>query len=312
MTSISSLVETIACPICSGSSYEVVRPSRYPQFVTADDLARLYSASSHAILMDQVVRCKSCGLQYVNPRPKSELIIDGYAAAEDHTFVAQNPQRIDTFGKALRQIFGKLGQSGGNGRTLLDIGSAGGAFLVAARDFGFKPVGVEPSRWMADYGRRTYNVDIRDGILTDGMFPDASFDVISILDVIEHVPDPHSLIQLMHRLLKPDGYLLLSYPDAGSIAAKLLGERWPFWLSVHLLYYDRKTIAEQLRRGGFQTMLYQPLNPSLPFSYILNRAGEYFSVFHSLAGLTDKIGVGGIPIAYNMGQTFLAARKAGA
>jgi hypothetical protein len=152
--------------------------------VTADDLARLYSASSDHILMDQVVRCRNCDFQYVNPRLKPELIIEGYAAAEDPTFVAQNPQRIATFSRALSRIFGRLGQNAGNGRRLLDVGCAGGAFLVAARNFGFQPVGVEPSRWLADFGRRTYNVDIRDGILEPGMFPDESFDVISIWDVI--------------------------------------------------------------------------------------------------------------------------------
>jgi SAM-dependent methyltransferase len=310
MPSVSSLVETIPCPVCTGSRFEVVRPSRYPEFVTVEDLARLYSASSNHVLMDQVVRCRDCNLQYVNPRPKQELIIDGYAAAEDHTFVAQNPQRIATFGKALKHMFGRLGQSGGNGRKLLDIGSAGGAFLVAARDFGFQPVGVEPSRWMADFGRRTYNVDIRDGILMPGMFPEPNFDVITIWDVIEHVPDPHGLFSLINRLLKPDGYLLVSYPDVGSLAAKLLGERWPFWLSVHLMYYDRRTMAAQLKRAGFETLSFYPLNPSLPLSYILQRAGEYFSVFQSVAGLTDKIGIGGIPFPYNMGQTMLVARKA--
>ena len=295
--------------MCTGAAFDVVRTSRYPEFVRVDDLARLYSASSNHILMDQVVRCTDCGLQYVNPRPKPELIIDGYASAEDPTFVAQNPQRIATFSKALQRVFLRLGQTAGHGRRLLDVGSAGGAFLVAARNFGFDPVGVEPSRWMADFGRRTYQVDIRDGILVPGMFADESFDVISIWDVIEHVPDPHALFSLVNRLLKPEGYLLVSYPDVGSMAARLLGERWPFWLSVHLLYYDRRTIAAQLKRAGFEAVLYQPLNPSLPLSYVLNRAGEYFSVFHTLAGLTDKIGIGRIPFTYNMGQTLLTARK---
>jgi SAM-dependent methyltransferase len=295
--------------VCAGGKFDVVRPSRYPEFVTVDDLAQLYSASSNHILMDQVVRCRTCGLCYVNPRPRPELIIDAYASAEDPTFVAQNPQRIATFSKALHKIFSQLGQSGGHGRKLLDIGSAGGAFLVAARDFGFDPVGVEPSRWMADFGRRTYRVDIRDGILVPGMFADESFDVISIWDVIEHVPDPHGLFTLIHRLLKPDGYLLVSYPDVASMAAKLLGERWPFWLSVHLLYYDRKTIAAQLNKAGFRPVLYRPLNPSLPLSYVLTRAGEYFPFFHTLAALTDKAGIGRIPLSYNMGQTLLAARK---
>ena len=161
-------------------------------------------------------------LWYTSIRSASELTLSSYSDAVDPVFVSQNRDRIVTFRKTLSNVLHKLGETDGKGRRLLDIGCAGGAFPVAARDLGFDPVGVEPSRWLADYGRRTYGLDIRNGILQEGMFPGDSFDVVTLWDVIEHVPDPHQLLTLVNSLLKPGGLLLVNYPDVGSIAARLL------------------------------------------------------------------------------------------
>lgn len=309
MTESPTLFESIPCPLCGSSRFQVIRKSGYPAGVTAEELSQAYSASSHQELMDQVVECSDCQMQYVNPRVNPEVLIGSYAAAEDPTFVEQNPDRIRTFSRMLKQAFGELGETSGNGRRILDVGCAGGAFLVAARDFGFKPVGVEPSRWLADYGRRTYNIDVRDGILEPGVFPEQSFDVITIWDVIEHVPDPHSVLTLIHSLLKPNGILLLSTPDVDSAPAKLMGSKWPFWLSVHLHYFTRATITKQLEKGGFHVHSIHRLWQTLPLAYVLRRAGHYFSPFHAVAALTDGIGIGKSGCSYYMGQAWVIARK---
>jgi SAM-dependent methyltransferase len=303
------LFETILCPICGSDGMEVVRPSRYPASITAEDINALYSASSSHILKDQVVQCQGCSLIYVNPRPLTELTIGSYSSAVDPTFVAQNDDRIATFRRSLSGVLRKLGQSGGNGRRLLDIGCAGGAFPVTARHLGFAPVGVEPSRWMADYGRRTYGLDIRDGILEAGMFPPESFDVVTLWDVIEHVPQPHELLTLAHDLLKPRGLLLVNYPDVGSFAARLLGSRWPFWLSVHLFYYTRATMARQLARAGYSLIWQEPCWPSLQAGYVFERAAPYFRPAGWLVPVLDALHLSRIPLTYNMGQTLAVSRK---
>jgi SAM-dependent methyltransferase len=303
------LFETIDCPLCGEAGFEVVRASRYPPHVTVEDIQRLYSASSAHVLMDQVVSCRACSMHYVNPRPSAQLIIGSYEDAVDPTFVAQNAGRIATFRRALRRVLARLGESGGNGRRLLDIGCAGGAFPAAARDLGFQPSGVEPSRWLADFGRRTYGLDIRDGILQPGMFPEPSFDVITLWDVIEHVPQPRELLSLIARLLKPAGLLLVNYPDVDSVAAHLLGSRWPFWLSVHLLYYSRKTIGKQLTRAGFSPLWFESFWPQLPFGYVLQRTAPYFPPASLGAKLVNGTGIGRLPFTYNMGQTLVVARK---
>src|SRR5260370_15996500 len=140
------LLETIDCPLCGGRQMEIVRAPRHPPGITAAELKKLYSASSAHALMDQVVRCRSCSLHYVNPRPDHELIICSYAEAEDPTFVAQNDQRLATFRRTIPRVLRGLGKISGEGMHLLDVGCAGGAFPAVAREAGFNAIGVEPSR----------------------------------------------------------------------------------------------------------------------------------------------------------------------
>jgi SAM-dependent methyltransferase len=303
------LFETIACPLCGSMDMVVIRPATHPPSVTAEELRKLYSASSAHHLDDQVVECSSCSLVYVNPRPATELTVSSYADAVDPTFVAQNENRIAAFRRSLRGVLKKFGWSGGEGRRLLDIGCAGGAFPAAARDLGFQPVGVEPSRWMADFARRTYGLEVRDGILERGMFPPASFDVVTLWDVIEHVPQPHEVLTIAFDLLRPGGLLLVNYPDVGSMAARVLGRSWPFWLSVHLFYYTRTTIARQLSRAGFSLLWQEACFPSLPLDYVLQRATPYFPLFGWLMPLARGLGLSRMAVLYNMGQTLAVSRK---
>jgi len=248
----SELFQEINCPLCGSADYTVVQPAHYPASVDERRLKQIFRAASDHALWDQVVRCRVCNLVYINPRPRAELILEGYAQAEDPVFAAQNDARIRGFRKTLESVVQRLGISP-QGRRVLDVGCAGGAFLVAARQMGFAVTGIEPARWMAAYGREHYQLDIREGILEPSSFEAHSFDVITLWDVIEHLPQPLETLQIVRSLLKPGGVLLVNYPDIGTLPARVLGRRWPFWLSVHLIYYTRKTMTEQLRRAGFST-----------------------------------------------------------
>jgi len=295
--------------LCGGNEYAVLSPSRYPEDVTAEQLRQAFSASSDEKLADQLVRCKGCTLVYVNPRIDDSLLVESYESAVDPTFIAQNPERIRTFSKLLKKSLPPVGYKPAPGARLLDVGCAGGAFLVAARDYGFNVTGVEPSHWLAESGRTQYGLDIRQGVLSPGMFPDKSFDVITLWDVIEHVSQPTELLGSIYRLLKPDGLLLVNYPDFGSWMARMLGKRWPFLLSVHILYYTRKTMTLQLEKAGFKTVRIKPHFQSLKFGYILKRMGPYVALSRPLRSIVEAVGLGNLPVTYNMGQTLVVARK---
>jgi 2-polyprenyl-3-methyl-5-hydroxy-6-metoxy-1,4-benzoquinol methylase len=305
----SNLFCAIACPLCGGDDYSVLSPSQYPGDVTAEQLQQAFSASSDEKLMDQLVRCSGCALVYVNPRIDDALLVESYESAVDPAFIEQNPERIRTFSKLLKKTLPRVGYQPPPGARLLDVGCAGGAFLVAAREYGFTVTGVEPSRWLAESGRTQYGLDIRPGILSAGMFPDERFDVITLWDVIEHVTQPTELLGSIHRLLKPNGLLLVNYPDFGSWMARMLGQRWPFLLSVHLLYYTRATITLQLQRAGFKPVRIQPHFQSLKLGYVLKRMGPYVALSRPIRSIIEGVGLGNLPVTYNMGQTLVVARK---
>lgn len=285
-----------------------VRASLYPANFDIRQLQSVYCASSDHQLLDRVVRCVSCEMVFLSPRPDTTLIQGGYEAVEDPVFVAQNPQRIRTFARVTRSILDRTHYNPA-GKDLLDVGCAGGAFPAAARDAGFNAQGIEPSRWLSSYARQTYGLEIRQGILTSGVYPQAGFDVVSLWDVIEHVPEPHEILTIIHGLLRPQGYLWVNYPDIGSLTAKLMRWRWPFWLSVHLHYYVRKTMQRQLEQAGFEVLFMTPHWQQLQLGYVLQRAAALAPPMVVFEKLVNGIGLGSLPFTYNMGQTLVVARR---
>ena len=303
----SELFQEINCPLCGSADYTVVQPAHYPASVDERRLKQIFRAASDHALWDQVVRCRVCNLVYINPRPRAELILEGYAQAEDPVFAAQNDARIRGFRKTLESVVQRLGISPKR-RRVLDVGCAGGAFLVAAREMGFTVTGIEPARWMAAYGREHYQLDIREGILEPGSFEAHSFDVITLWDVIEHLPQPLETLQIVRSLLKPGGVLLVNYPDIGTLPARVLGRRWPFWLSVHLIYYTRKTMTEQLRRAGFSTLWFRSFWPVLPLDYVAQRAAPYGKLLELLRRIIAALGIGKLWLTYTIGQTLAVSK----
>ena len=308
-TAYASVLETITCPLCGGQDSGVLIPADYPPRLGEEELLEFYRASSDHKLIGRVVRCADCSLAYINPRPRPEIILAGYSQAEDPTFVRQNEQRVRTFGRNLCGLVRKLGLTPSRQARVLDVGCAGGAFPKAAHDLGFSVVGVEPSSWLAAQGRALYGLDIRAGLLADQELEPASFDLITLWDVVEHLPDPADVLTHIHGLLKPSGALILNYPDYRSLVARLLGRSWPFWLDVHLLYFTRKTLADLVGRCGFDVVGFSPFWQTLQLGYVMKRASAYFSGFGLLGRAVEKVGLAGVPFTYNMGQTTLIARK---
>jgi len=306
---VTDLTESVSCPMCRATTYSVVLEARYPAELTDKGLLEVYSSSSDHVLMDQLVRCGQCGLAYLNPRIREDLILASYRGAVDETFIAQNNERVATFQRSLQRVLKAEGIEAGAGIRVLDVGCAGGAFLIAARNLGLKATGIEPSRWLSEQARTRYGLDVRTGTLAEQDLPKAAFDIVTLWDVLEHLSDPAAELQRVRALLKDNGLLIVNYPDFGSAASRLLGRKWPFLLSVHLTYFTRGTIRTFLARQGFAVRDIRTHWQTLALGYVLRRAGAYFSLFGSLGRLVDTLGMGGLPLRYTIGQTLVVCRK---
>jgi 2-polyprenyl-3-methyl-5-hydroxy-6-metoxy-1,4-benzoquinol methylase len=212
-----------------------------------------------------IVRCRQCGLVYVNPR-YPEGILQGIYTEQyyDHDGIRNgleffgyddylsDEQNIKiTFRKRLKTIE-HLTRKG----RLLDVGCATGFFLDLARSQGWEVIGSEVSEFSAHYARERFGLDVRLGTLRQLGLDAASFDAVTMWDVIEHVVDPLAELQEVRRILRPQGILSIITPDAGSWMARLLGRRWEEFRRVreHIYFFSRRTMADMLRKAGLDVV----------------------------------------------------------
>lgn len=300
-----AMLESVACNLCGADDSTVVYPARYDH-ATDENLARIFKSSGDERLIDQLVRCNRCSLQYLNPRLRQDLILNGYSEGADETFVSQNAAREVTFGRCLRTIEDKTGLRRGR---LLDVGAAGGAFLKVARERGWEVEGCEPNRWLCQWAKQHEGLELIPGTMADMHLEDERFDVVTLWDVLEHTTDPKAVLRECCRVLKPTGVLVVNYPDIGSGVARLMGRRWVFLLSVHLYYYTSSTIARTLRDCGFEPFFSRPHWQTLELGYILTRMEAYLPAPTKLMRAAVKtMGVTSLQIPYWMGQTLVLAR----
>jgi SAM-dependent methyltransferase len=296
--------EYIRCNLCGADETETIHEAHLED--TSRDLVRTYRASGDELLVDRLVRCRACGLQYINPRPRATDIVQAYSEGDDHAYVSQVSARERTFTDAVAHIEKLLP---GRGR-LLDIGTAAGAFLAAARSREWQVEGCEPNRWLARWGSCRYGIPIRTGELFDHYFTPQSFDVVTLWDVIEHTPDPARVIGTARELIRPGGLVVVNYPDSGSWIARALGRRWPFLSSVHLYYFTRETMKSLLKRHGFEVVEMRAHFQRLELNYLLSRGAVISGVLsNSSRAVARLLGLGNRAVPYWIGQTFVAARR---
>lgn len=292
----------VLCPLCGQDNEQVL----YEPWNRDIDPRTVLSASGGVRGTQTIVKCKSCGMIYANPRPAPSVVVESYASSVDEIYVGAGAAREATFrrcAKILEQFVPKRGK-------LLEVGSAAGFFLKAAREAGWDARGVEPSRWLAEYGIEKNGVEILPVTLQDARFPDACFDVVTMWDVLEHVPDPLQDLHEIYRILKPGGVLLVNYPDIGTWMGKLAGKHWWFLLSVHLTYFAPKTIQAMMEKAGFSDFRFKPHFQTLNLGHLIKMGGLYFpKVARVLEKVVNALHGGGLPIPYYAGQTNVVARK---
>ena len=155
MTSPQAVATELPCNLCGSRDYQVV----LPELEGVDqDLSERYRSSSDDICREQIVRCSQCDLVYINPRAPVEMIHQGYAEAVDDVYVSQAEGRLHCF----RRIAGQVSRlkEPGEGR-LLDVGAAGGFFLVAAREAGWNVEGIQLSTWRHAWNNLGIELDVR-------------------------------------------------------------------------------------------------------------------------------------------------------
>jgi SAM-dependent methyltransferase len=229
---------------------ELLRPRACPTCGTAD--CRLELEKDHM----RLVRCPACDLVYVSPTFDEAHYKRVYASPEYQEIVRElgiksHEYRVERFG---------VERVGLMARHLplvrpryLDVGCSTGFVVEAARDRGWTAAGIDLNPSAVEFGAAR-GLDLRVAALEDAGFEPASFDAVSLFDVLEHLLDPVGTLRAAIRLLAPGGIVFIYVPNYDSASRLLMGRDAHFiWPTHHLNYYTPVTISDLMTREGLAT-----------------------------------------------------------
>jgi 2-polyprenyl-3-methyl-5-hydroxy-6-metoxy-1,4-benzoquinol methylase len=201
-------------------------------------------------------KCSNCGLVYLTPRPTIEEVkefypdnYEAYLLPEKSISKAVNRSIEKTLSVQLDFVEHYHQDRG----KLLDVGCATGSFLNLAQKRGWQVVGIEIIEKAARIARENYSLNVFTTDLENANLATSSLDVITLWDVLEHLPNPRTAMQIAHEKLKPDGMVYFSIPNLDSYDRKLFDTEWIGWDPPrHFILFEQNGIQRLLRETGFK------------------------------------------------------------
>ena len=195
-----------------------------------------------------ICECLSCGLLYTMPRPNKEKIGEYYKSEEYYSHKENKKGFIPRLYESVKKVNLKhkynLATQGLNVGKMLDIGCGVGDFLHTAEAHGWKCTGVEPSENAKAIAKTKTKADI---INSEDMekIPDASFDLITMWHVLEHVDDLKWQIEQLHRLIKTKGRIVIAVPNYKSYDGQYYKELWAAYdVPRHLSHFNKNVLTK--------------------------------------------------------------------
>ena len=195
-------------------------------------------------------RCAECGCLWADDaRQEEATLVAAYERVSDSYFEpTDNDPRFVRFYKDLEELL----KEHVSGRQILDVGCGDGTFLLTLSNDWSKH-GVEPSVSGARLARER-KLDVSCGTL-DTWSESYEVDLISALDVIEHVVDPNNFVKSLKRRLRKGGVVLLLTGDANAYSARIAGPQWSYlrWCG-HISVFSQAGLRRLLESHGFEVL----------------------------------------------------------
>jgi 2-polyprenyl-3-methyl-5-hydroxy-6-metoxy-1,4-benzoquinol methylase len=215
-----------------------------------------------------VVACVSCGIAYALVIPTLEAIRRYYTeqfSDERHWEVVLSSARPWLHRRLLSRIMHYRAQG-----ELVDIGCSFGHFASMARRVGYKVVGVEISEPAAMYARTRMGLSVHIGTLEEAKFNDESFDVVTLIDVLEHIVEPAKTLHEVRRILRRGGLLVLRVPNFKFHWIKTLllrAAKMKHFIGLdsrnHINHFTVRSLTDGLTKMGFKILEVRPGAPNI-------------------------------------------------
>jgi 2-polyprenyl-3-methyl-5-hydroxy-6-metoxy-1,4-benzoquinol methylase len=209
---------------------------------------------AHGIML---FKCVACGHQYFEKMPRDLAdVYEGPAYLEQSkgSYLTNVDYRLRRFAAERLDILASQ-KPFSSGQTLLDIGCGTGWFLQAAKERGYAVSGFEFSAALARFTAETVGCKVYDSQLA--AIP-PGFDIATLFDVIEHVPNPVQTLKAVRATLKPGGIVLVFCPNFDSVAIRAAGADSNLVMPTrHLSYFTRSSVEKLCALVGLRLLWFK-------------------------------------------------------
>ena len=193
-----------------------------------------------------IMKC-TCVLLWLSSGASPEFVSRVNKADYEEEFVRMNAEAQAGLARECQRHVGRIKQFKQHGR-LLDFGSGTGDLMRVASAEGFDVEGIDSSLAAREFTSEKYGFKVLSSL---DLVSDESIDVVSLNNVLEHVPCPSQLLNNLWKKLKPGGFIYIAVPNVNGWASKLLKDSWGGYCPAHLFYYSKQTLMDLLSKHGY-------------------------------------------------------------
>ena len=227
-------------------------------------------------------RCRACGFVFADAGVDDLVAL--YRQLADPAYLESGDTRALQMDWLLSHILERHPSL----RRVLDVGAGIGLLVEAARRRGLNAVGLEPSHALAAHAAAA-GIPVVEGVLPHPELSSRTFDLVTLVDVIEHVSDPVALLQRCAAQVAAGGILVVVTPDVRSVPARLMGRRWWHYRLAHIGYFSRRSLAVAAAGAGLSLEETFSVRWFFRLRYLAERAGRYLPV-GSVNRAADRLG----------------------
>lgn len=212
---------------------------------------------SNRYLFD-VYRCRSCGVAFRFPLPTKDEIVsyyteDYYSGKSKYSYIDERKVRGSRLVwsrriKKLIEIYTM--ENSREPKTILDVGCSFGGLLEEAKRFGLQPYGVEISEYSANYAK-SRGIEVFVGDVLDIDMGSNRFDIITLIEVVEHLRDPVSVMRKIYNANTDGGIVLIQTANIDGLQSRFWGGNYHYYLPGHLHYFSNTALRNLLTKVGY-------------------------------------------------------------